>query len=93
MRSVWRVVLEAAVVAHQLVHHPLAGVAERRVAEVVAEHQALRQLLVQAQRAGHAAADLRPLQAVGEARAVVVALVVHEDLGLVLEAAERRASG
>ena len=55
------------------------------------EDQALRQLLVQAQGPGHRAPDLRPLQAVGEARAVVVALVVHEDLGLVLEPAEGRA--
>ena len=85
------VVLEAAVVAHQLVHDALARVAEGRVAEVVAEHQALGQLLVQAQGARHRAPDLRPLQAVREARAVVVALVVDEDLGLVLEAPEGRA--
>ena len=50
----------------------------------------LRQLLVEPERAGGAAADLRPFQAVREAGAVVVALVVHEDLRLVLEAAEGR---
>ena len=85
------VVLEAAVVPHQLVHHPLARVAEGRVAEVVAEDEALGQLLVQPHRPGHRAPDLRALQAVGEAGAVVVALVVHEDLGLVLQPPERRA--
>ena len=85
------VVLEAPVVLHQLVHHPLAGVAEGRVPEVVAEDQALGELFVEPEGAGRAPADLRPLQAMGQARPVVVALVVHEDLGLVLEPAERRA--
>ena len=85
------VVLEAAVVAHQLVHHALAGVPERRVAEVVPEHQALRELLVEPHRARDAPADLGAFEAVREARPVVVALVVDEDLGLVLEAPERGA--
>src|SRR5207253_1125415 len=85
------VVLEAAMVGHQLAHGLLAGMAERRVAEVVAEHEAFRQLLVQGEAPRHAAPDLRALEAVGEPRAVVVALVVHEDLRLVLEAAERGA--
>ena len=83
--------LEAAVVAHQLVQHPLARVAEGRVAEVVAERQALGQVLVQPQGPRDRAPDLRDLQRVGEARAVVVALVVDEDLRLVLEPPEGRA--
>src|SRR5262249_62273022 len=61
------------------------------VAEVAAERQALGELLVEAQGAGDGASDLRPLQAVGQAGPVVVAFVVDEDLGLVLEPAERRA--
>src|SRR5262249_52342795 len=60
-------------------------------AEVVAEAQALHQLLVEPQRPRHRAPDLRRLEAVREPRAVVVALVVDEDLRLVLEAPERRA--
>ena len=46
-----RVVLEAAVRLHQAVQHALAGVAERRVAEVVRERDRLGEVLVQAERA------------------------------------------
>ena len=85
------VVLESPVVAHQLVHRALARMAERRVAEVVAQHEGFRELLVESEDARHGAADLCAFEAVGEASAVVVAFVVHEDLGLVLEPPERRA--
>ncbi len=66
----------------------LAGMAERRVAEIVGQRQRLGEILVERQRAGDAARDLRHLEAVGEPRAVMVALVIDEDLGLVLQAAE-----
>ena len=86
------VVLEAAglgvALAQQAVEHVLAGVAERRVPEVVAEGDRLGQVLVEAQRAGDAARDLRHLDRVGQARPEVVALVRDEDLRLVLEPAE-----
>ena len=86
------VVPEAAVVAAQ---HPvdrlLAGVSERRVPEVVAERHRLGQVLVQAQRAGHAAGDARHLQRVREPGAEVVALWGDEHLGLLLEPAKRLA--
>jgi hypothetical protein len=62
---------------------------ERRVAEIVAERQRLREVLVEAERAGERAGDLGHFQRVGQPRAVMVALVEHEDLRLVLEAAER----
>ena len=63
--------------------------AERRVAEIVRQRQRLGQILVERQRAGDAARDLRHFEAVGEPRAVMIALVIDEDLGLVLQAAER----
>ncbi len=44
----------------------------------------------EAQRARDAAGDLRHLERVREPRAVQVAFMVHEHLGLVDEAAERR---
>ncbi len=84
-----QVVLEAAVVAHAVVQRVLAGVAERRVPEVVREADGLGQRLVQAQRAGDGARDLRHFHRVREARAIEVALVVHEDLRLVDQAPER----
>jgi hypothetical protein len=84
------VVVEAAVGRHHLPQRVLAGVAEGRMAEVMGERQGLRHVLVQIEGAADRAGNLRDLQAVGQARAEVVALVVHEDLGLVLEPTERR---
>ena len=84
------VVLEAAAaaLAQGRVERLLAGVAEGRVAEVVAEPDRLGQVLVEAERAGDGASDPAGLQRVGEAGAVVVALGRDEDLGLVLEPPE-----
>ena len=62
--------------------------AEGRVAQIVGQRQRLGQVLVEPQRAGDGARDLRHLEAVGQARAVVVALVEHEHLRLVGEAPE-----
>ena len=85
-----RVVVEAAVAGHDLGQSALAGMAERRMAEIVRQRQRLGQVLVQGQHAGDGAGDLRHLQAVGEARAVVIALVEHEHLRLVGQPPERR---
>src|SRR5258707_1102826 len=94
----WRISSEApsrpgriasVVVLHALVQLVLPRVAEGRVAEIVRQREHLGEVLVERQRAGERPRDLRGLHAVREPRAVVVALVVHEDLRLVLEAAER----
>jgi hypothetical protein len=85
-----QVVFEAAVRSHALVQRILARVPERRVTEVVRERNGFDEIFVDAQIAGDAACDLRDLEGVGEARAEQIAFVVHEDLGLVLEPAERR---
>ena len=55
------------------------------MAEVVRERQRLRQILVEAERAGDRAGDLRDLERMGQPRAEMVALVVDEDLRLVLQ--------
>ena len=83
------VVREAAKGRHLGVERLLAGMAERGVAEVMREADRLGQILVEAQRAAGVAGDLRHFQAVGQPGAVMVALVIDEDLGLVLQAAER----
>ena len=83
--------LEAAKILHAFVQRILAGVAEGRVAEVVRERDGLGQVLVQFQRPGDGATDLGDLDGMRQARAVEVALVVHEHLGLVLQAPKRRA--
>ena len=83
------VVVEAA--GHQLVDDAFAGVAERRVAEVVAERDRFGQLLVQPQDLRDGARDLRHLERVGEPGAVVIARRREEHLRLVLQPAERLA--
>ena len=64
--------------------------AERRVAEIVGQRHRLAEILVEPQRAADGAGDLRHLERMGEPRAVVVALVIDEDLRLVLQPPERR---
>ena len=61
---------------------------ERRMADVVGQAQRLGQVLVQSQRAGDDAADLRDFQAVRQADALMVAIGGHEDLRLPGKAAE-----
>ena len=66
----------------------LTRVAERRMAEVVAEGDRLCQVLVEPERPRHGARNARHLERVREARAKVVALGRDKDLCLVLEAPE-----
>jgi hypothetical protein len=58
------------------------------VAEVVRQGDGLGQILVEVQRTRDRAGDLGHLQAVGQPRAEVIALMVHEHLGLVFETPE-----
>ena len=78
----------AEALAQAVVEHVLADVAERRVAEVVAQPDGLGEVLVEPQRARDRARDLGDLERVGQPRAVVVALGRDEDLRLVLQAPE-----
>ena len=84
------VVVEAAEAAQGLVERPLAGMAERRMAEIVRQRQRLGQVLVEAERAGERAGDLGDFQRMGQPGAVVVALVKDEHLRLVRQPAEGR---
>jgi hypothetical protein len=59
--------------------------------EVVRQRDRLHQVLVQAHRARHGSAELSNLQRMRETGSEEVAFVVQEDLGLVDQAAERRA--
>ena len=58
------------------------------MAEVVRQRQRFGEILVEAELAGQRAGDLRHFQRVGQPGAVMIALVEHEHLGLVLQAAE-----
>ena len=84
------IVIEAAGTFHRGVERALAGMAEGRMAEIVGKRERLGEILIDAQRAGERAGDLRHFEAVGQARAVVIAFVIDEDLGLVVEPPERR---
>ncbi len=80
--------VEAAEGAHALIERPLAGMAERRMAEVVGKRQGFGQVLVEAEPARQRTRDLGHFQRMGEPRAEMVALVGNEDLRLVLEPAK-----
>ena len=83
------IVIEAAAGLEAAVERALAGMAERRMAEVVGQRQRLGQVLVEPERARERAGDLGDLERMGEPGAEVIALVEDEDLGLVGEPAER----
>ena len=68
----------------------LAGVAERRMAEVVGQRDGLGEVGVEAERLGDRAGDLGHLQRMGQPGAEVIALVGDEDLGLFLQPTEGR---
>ena len=70
------------------VQRPFAGVAERRVAEVVAEGDRLGEIFVERKADGDRARDLGHLKRVGQARAVVVGIGRQKDLRLMLQAPE-----
>src|SRR5208282_5436205 len=82
------VMVEAAIGLHQLVQRALTGVAERSVAEIVRERDRLRQFRVQSQRTRDGAGNMRGLDRMRQSGAVVITLVIDEDLGFVFEPAE-----
>ncbi len=84
-----RVVVEAVIGRHAVFQHILARMAEGRVAEIVRKRHAFGEVFIEPERARDRARDLRDLKTVGEARPVVVALVIDEVLCLVLQAPER----
>ena len=84
------VALEAADAVRHLVEGRFAVVAERRVAEVVAEAGGVHDVGVAAQRAAQFAAHLGDLEAVGEPGADEVVGVRGHHLGLRAEPAQRR---
>src|SRR5690349_643912 len=71
------------------VERTLAGVPEGRVAEIVRQRQRFGEILVEPELARQRAGDLGDLQRMGQAGAVMIALMEHKNLGLVLEPAKR----
>jgi hypothetical protein len=84
-------VLESSIRLHEAVEDTFAGMSEGRVAEVVRKRYRLAEILVEAERAAERTGDLRGFDRMRQACSVVVAFMVDENLGLVLEPAKRRA--
>ena len=82
------IVVEPAGVGQRRAQRVLAGMAERRMAEVVGEAQGLGQILVEPERPGDRAADLRDFDAVRQPDPEMIAVGRDEHLGLVAQAAE-----
>src|SRR5271155_797468 len=70
------------------IQRPLAGMAERGMAEVMCQRQRLREILVETELTGQRAGDLGHFERVGQPGAIMVAFMKHEYLGLVLQAAK-----
>src|SRR5262249_12582882 len=85
-----RVVVEAPAGLEAPVERPFAGMAERRVAEIVRPRERFGEILVEPQRPRQRARGLGGLQGMRLSRAEVVAFVEHEGLGTVGQPAERR---
>src|SRR5215212_1332364 len=83
-----RVVVEPAGIGERGAQRMLTGMAEGWMAEVVSEAERLRKVLIQPERAGDGAADLRDFDAVGEPDPKVIAVGCYEDLSLVAKPAE-----
>ena len=82
------VVLEATVVAHQVVERLFAGVAEWGVTKVVGKRNRLGKILVESQRAGDIPGDGGHLHCVCEPRAQVVAAAAQENLCFAVESSK-----
>ena len=83
------IVVEAeAVPAQAIVERTLAGMAERRMSDVVNQRQRLGKVLVQAKLGRDLARDLCHLNGMGQPRAEVVGGTAGEDLGLAGQPAE-----
>jgi hypothetical protein len=81
--------IEAAMRCHRGLQRILARMAEGRMADIVRQAQRFGQIFVEPESARDAAADLRDLDAVGQADAVMIAIGRDEHLRLVAEATER----
>lgn len=77
-----------AVHSHQLIEFVFAGVAERRMADIVHESESLGKFGVEAECRGDGASDLRNFQGVGEPIAEMIGVADREDLSLGFEAAK-----
>src|SRR5690625_888620 len=79
-----RIMIETAIPRHACRERFLAGMAERRVAEIMGKRDRLGQILVQTERPGDRAGDLRHLDRMRQPGPVIIAFMLDEYLSLVL---------
>src|SRR5579862_3681127 len=82
------VVVKAADGGGRNVERLLAGMTEWCVPEIVRKAERFGEILIDCQHTCNRPGDLRHLERMGQPRAVIIALVLDEDLGLVLQAAK-----
>jgi len=84
-----RVVIKAAKSRKTLIERSLTSMTEWRMAEIVRERQRFGEVLVQSECARERAGNLRDLKRMRQSRAIVITLVIDEDLRLVRQPAKR----
>src|SRR5215475_2485092 len=82
--------VEAAEGAHAGIESCFARVTKRRMPEVVRERERFGEIFIKTEHARERTRDLRDFERVRQAGAIVVALMLYEDLGFVFETPERR---
>ena len=73
---------------HEFVEFALAGVAKRRMADIVHQGQSFRQFAVETERGGDGSRDLRDLERVRQAIAKMIGVSGRENLRFCFEAAK-----
>ena len=84
------VVIEAAELFHAAFQSALAGVAERRMTEIVRQGDGFGEIVVEPEAASQSAGDLGHLDRMSEARAEMIAVERHKHLGFMSQTPERR---
>ena len=85
-----RVVIKSSTAGEAFIESPFARMSERRMAEVMRKRQRFGEVLIEAQCARERTGDLHDLQRMRQARSVVIAFVINEDLRLMGETSECR---
>jgi hypothetical protein len=82
-------VLETTEGFHAVIEHILSGVPEWGVPQIMRKGNGLGEVFVEAQPPSYRPRNLCDLEAMGQPGPEKIALVIHEDLGLVLKPAKR----
>ena len=82
------VVFETAEFGHQSIQNTFTRMAERRMAQIVGQHDRLGKVFIEPQRTGDGSTDLRALHRMGQPGAIIITFMIDEDLGLIFQPTE-----